>query len=188
MINHNVLLILYRNTIALFCAASISISPAVPKECVVDARPICVFTRAETDHNKLLAGSLWRYLRRGINYLEASGKNAPTYFKHPGGAAYGPLALTPIAIKDVKLHHPSMSRYSVKDVIKHRDLYEKFAVLYADLLLRHYIKIDYSRMSKEEIFEILEKAWFLGPGLYKQGHPVISSRESKAREYLAKRS
>ena len=132
------------------------------------------------------ADNLWQYLRKGLNYLEASGKEVPTRYKHPGGRAYGPLAMTPIAIKDVKLHHSSLSKYRFTDVIKDRDLYEIFAILYADLLLRHYMKMDYSRMPKEEVFAILEKAWFLGPTLYRQGHPVIASREVKAKEYISK--
>lgn len=134
--------------------------------------------------NICMQTSLWRYLRKGINYLEASGKDVPLSLKHPGGKAYGPLAITPIAIKDVQLRHPELRQYKFEDVISKRSLYEKFAVLYADLLLKHYIKIDYLKMPKEEVFQILQKAWFLGPTLYMKGHSVIASRETRACEYL----
>jgi hypothetical protein len=103
---------------------------------------------------------------------------------HPGKKAYGPLALTPVAISDVKKHYPGLKNISTEEVLLDKDLYEKFAFAYADLLLRHYIKADYFKMDKEQVFTMLEKAWFLGPTLYKKGHPVIESRELKAKEYL----
>jgi len=128
--------------------------------------------------------NLWRYLRKGINHLEASGKEVRPYFMHPGKKAYGPLALTPVAIRDVKKHYPGLSRFGIEEVLLDKYLYEKFAFSYADLLLRHYLKVDYFKMDKKEVFSMLEKAWFLGPTLYKKGHPVIASREIKAKEYL----
>jgi hypothetical protein len=127
---------------------------------------------------------LWRYLRKGINYLEASGNEVQPYYMHPGKKAYGPLALTPVAIKDVKKHHPELSRFGTEEVLLDRELYEIFAFRYADLLLRHYLKADYFNIDRKEVFSMLERAWFLGPTLYKKGHPVISSREAKAKEYL----
>jgi hypothetical protein len=41
-------------------------------------------------------------------------------------------------------------------------------------------------MPPERVFEVLEKAWFLGPGLYKKGFSVPDSREVNSREYIAK--
>lgn len=176
MVDHNVVLLLYRNTIALFCAASIAISPVGSGGPPRDDK-----VKMVTYHQRY---TLWQYLRTGLNYLEASGKEVPTFYRHPGGLAYGPLALTPVAVKDVKRHYRSLSGYRFEDVLTDKDLYEIFAVAYADLLLRYYIKIDYPNMPKEEVFEILQKAWFLGPGLYVKGQPVIRSRETKAMEYI----
>lgn len=188
MVDHNITIFIFRNALALLCAASIGISPAIPvkdvsipkKDCLVAVVPV-------NDEQVTLSAraSLWRYLRNGLNYLEVSGKNAPTYFKHPGGAAYGPLALTKIAVEDVKLRHPSMRRYAFGRIIRDPCLYERFARLYAELLLRHYLKIDYTSMPKIEVFDILQKAWYLGPTLYAKGHPVIPSRQFRAREYIS---
>ena len=88
-----------------------------------------------------------------------------------------------MAIKDVKKHYPCLYNVRVEDVLLDKNLYEAFAVLYADLLLKHYLKLDYLNMNKVEVFNILQRAWFLGPTLYLKGHSVIASREIKAREY-----
>jgi hypothetical protein len=176
MVDYNAALLLYRNALALLCAVSISASPAVPAKEIVNVRH---FEKILIDKNP------WPYLRSGINYLEASGKEVPLNYKHPGGKAYGPLALTPIAIRDVKLHYPSLSHYTLDDVLSDRFVYEKFAYFYAELLLKHYIKVDYLHMPRKEVFDILQKAWFLGPGLYKKGHSVIASRKIRAKEFTS---
>lgn len=126
---------------------------------------------------------LWRYLRSGLNYLEASGIEVPIEYVHPGGVAFGPLALTRVAVKDVLLHVSSMADYTIDEVLADGFLYEKCAALYADLLLRHYLKIDTDALTREEIFEILQKAWFLGPTLYKRGQTIPLSRAENARRY-----
>ena len=128
---------------------------------------------------------LWQYLRGGINYVEASGRNYPTDFVHPGGKAYGPLALTPIAIEDVIGHYAEFSQYSVSDVLSSSDIYEKCAAYYASLLLDHYLKVRSSDIPREKLFDILQRAWFLGPGLYKKGLDIPGSREFHAREYVS---
>jgi len=226
MVDYNVALLLYRNTLALLCAVSISVSPATYQGShnldiksitpslpgAIATKPACLPGRqslkeiassrqkaflAMTDeripsvsHNDRhettasVRANPWPYLRKGINYLEASGKELPLHYKHPGGKAYGPLALTPIAIKDVRLHYPSLAHYTFDDVLSNSSLYEKFAYFYAELLLKHYIKVDYLNMPEKEVFDILQKAWFLGPGLYKKGHPVIASRETRAKEFI----
>ena len=38
-------------------------------------------------------------------------------------------------------------------------------------------------MAKEDLFDILQKAWFLGPGLYKKGLPIPTSRQKHTEEY-----
>lgn len=176
----------------MLCAASLTISS--PAQVNVTA-PLKLTPPAATVINKNIQVNgtnvpaeteLWHYLRKGINYLEASGKEIPTYMMHAGGKAYGPLALSPIAIKDVKNHYPCLSGLRTEEVLLDKGLYEMFAFLYADLLLRHYLKLDYQRMNKKEVFRLLEKAWFLGPSLYLRGHPVIASREIKAAKYVGK--
>jgi len=179
MVNHHLLIALYKDAIALFCAASISVSSPA------DTQKYPFHHYEITSHNKT---ELWHYLRKGINYLEASGKDVPLDKVHPGGKAYGPLALTPIAVRDVQMHYPRLARHSFKDVISKRSLYEKFAFIYADLLLRHYIRMDYFNMPRTEVFEVLQRAWFLGPTLYEKGHPVIASRELQALQYISKTS
>jgi hypothetical protein len=176
MISHHLAITLYKDVIALFCAASLAISS--PAGITVDknlkGRDTGVHIRTE----------LWPYLRKGINYLEASGEEVPTYFMHSGQKAYGPLALTPIAIEDVKKHYPYLSGIRMEEVILDRNLYEMFALFYAELLLRHYLKLDYLNMDKEEVFKILQKAWFLGPTLYLKGRTIIATREARAADYI----
>ena len=198
MVDHNAAIFICRNTIALFCAAGIAISPVSLDKRVTPLKPLPKHECSSQGLNpgyrtgvKSINGiaifsdtRLWRYLRKGINYLEASGRDVPARYKHPGGKAYGPLALTPIAIKDVRLHYPLLSACALDDVLSDRELYEKFAAAYAELLLKHYFKIDYNSMPKEEVFEVLQKGWFLGPTLYKKGRPVIISRQRRASEYI----
>lgn len=182
MFNHHLTIMLYKEAVALLCAASLSISS--PTQANVTA-PLKL-APAVSVNSASAETRLWNYLRKGINYLEASGKEIPTYMMHAGGKAYGPLALSPIAIKDVKNHYPNLAGLKTEEVLLDKDLYERFAFLYADLLLKHYLKLDYQKMRKEEVFGVLEKAWFLGPSLYLKGHPVIASREINAAKYLSK--
>ena len=190
MFNGYFVKIFYKDAIALFCAASLAVSSPSPAKITAPLQltPQVKIT-ADKDLNSINADiymktKLWRYLRKGINYLEASGKEVQPYFMHSGRKAYGPLALTPVAIKDVKKHCPDLSRFGMEEVLLDKDLYEIFAFSYADLLLRHYMKVDYFKMDKKKVFHMLEKAWFLGPTLYKNGYPVIASREIKTKEYL----
>jgi hypothetical protein len=127
---------------------------------------------------------LWQYLRQGLNYLEASGQNYPPDFVHPGAVAFGPLGLSKVAVEDVFERFPSMSRFSANEVFKDPLVYENFAKCYADLLLRHYLGLDYWTMDKKEVFDVLQRAWFLGPNLYKQGASIIASRERRARNFI----
>lgn len=190
MVNSHLASILCKDILAIFCAASISVSssPLQLKDVKSASPPVKTWSFKNTEKSTQIKKNLWLYLRKGINYLEASGKDVPLALKHPGGRAYGPLALTPIAIKDVQMHYPRLAHYKLEDVLSKRSLYEKFAFLYASLLLNHYVKIDVSKMPKEEVFVILQKAWFLGPTLYMKGHLVIASREARAKEYLFKNS
>ncbi|MDD5173331.1 MAG: hypothetical protein PHV48_00685 [Candidatus Omnitrophica bacterium] len=184
MVGHNAAILIYRNALALFCAAGITVSPAaISKETPLPKPSLSISLPGERTYT-FSKTELWRYLRAGINYLEVSGRDVPVYYKHPGGKAYGPLALTPIAVKDVKLHYPQLSAYTFDNVLSDHELYEKFAAAYAELLLKHYLKIDYFGMTKEDVFEALQKGWFLGPTLYKKGHPVIISRQKRAAEYI----
>lgn len=184
MIDHNAAVFIYRNALALFCAAGIAVSPATISKDTPLPKPSFTITLINNRTGTFAEAELWRYLRTGIKYLETSDREVPIYYKHPGGKAYGPLALTPIAIKDVRLHYPLLSAYTLNNVLSDRDLYEKFAAAYAELLLKHYFKIDYSSMPKEEVFDALQKGWFLGPTLYRKGRPVIASRQRRAAEYI----
>ena len=131
-----------------------------------------------------MSKGLWSYLRRGLNFLESSGEDYPPQFIHPGGVAYGSLALTRIAIKDVIIHYKAFSGYSVDDILKSAELYEKCAVYFADLLLRHYFKMEYWKADKKELFAVLQRAWYLGPTLYKKGLTVPESREKNSLYFL----
>lgn len=128
--------------------------------------------------------ALWQYLRKGLNFVETSGEEVAPDFVHPGGVAYGAVALTRIAIQDVIQHSAEFAAYTVDDILDDSSLYEQCALYYADLLLRHYLKVQGIGMTKEEIFDILQKAWFLGPNLYKKGRAVPGSREKNARSYM----
>ena len=131
-----------------------------------------------------MSRELWQYLRTGLNYLETSGKNYPPSFMHPGGKAYGALGLSQVAVMDVIKNSPSLSKFIPEDVFTKIELYEEFAKSYADLLLRHYLGMDYSNMPQEQVFTVLQRAWFQGPGLYKKGSQPLLSREERAREYI----
>ena len=131
-----------------------------------------------------MSSELWQYLRTGLNYLETSGKNYPPGFIHPGGKAYGALGLSQVAVMDVIKNSPSLSKFIAEDVFTKDELYEEFAKSYADLLLRHYLGMDYSNMPQEQVFTVLQRAWFQGPGLYKKGSQPLLSREERAREYI----
>jgi hypothetical protein len=131
-----------------------------------------------------MTGSLWQYLRQGLNYLEASGKNYSPDFEHPGGVAFGPLGLSKVAVEDVFERFPSMSRFGIDEVFKDPIVYENFAKCYADLLLRHYLRMDYWKMDQKQVFDVLQRAWFLGPNLYKQGASIIASRERRAKIFI----
>ena len=202
MVDHNAAVFIYRNALALFCAAGIAVSPVAESSlrgAIATKQSFSEIASLTKRFARLPAGqagndryetdilvrtNLWQYLRSGLNYLEVSGKEVPIHYKHPGGKAYGPLALTPIAIKDVRLHCTLLSAYTLDNVLSDRELYEKFAAAYAELLLKHYFRIDFFHMPKEEVFEALQKGWFLGPTLYKKGRPVIASREERAAEYI----
>ncbi|MFA6216627.1 MAG: hypothetical protein WDL87_03130 [Candidatus Omnitrophota bacterium] len=133
-----------------------------------------------------MSAELWSYLRTGLHYLESSNINYLPSFEHPGKKAYGALGLSRIAAEDVRLHYPSLSGFTQEDVFSKQEVYEIFAQKYADLLLRQYLKIDYASMVAPEVFSVLQKAWFLGPGLFKKGVGVIASREKRAQEYMAR--
>lgn len=131
-----------------------------------------------------MSRELWQYLRTGLNYLETSGKNYPPSFIHPGNKAYGALGLSQVAVMDVIKNSPSLSKFIPEDVFTKRALYEEFAKNYADLLLRHYLGMDYSNMPQEQVFTVLQRVWFQGPGLYKKGSQPLLSREERAKEYI----
>jgi hypothetical protein len=142
---------------------------------------------ADADYPSInMSEDLWRYLRQGLNYLEASGKNYPPDFEHPGAVAFGPLGLSKVAAEDVFERFSSMSRFSIDEVFKDPIVYENFAKCYADLLLRHYLGLDYWKMDRKQAFDVLQRAWFLGPNLYKQGASIIASREKRAKEFMGK--
>jgi hypothetical protein len=128
--------------------------------------------------------TLWSDLRKGIHYLESSGKQLPPGFVHPGGVAYGELGLSKIAVKDVILRYPALSGISPEEVFSDSDKYELFAKYYADLLLRHYLGLEYWKLPESEVFDILQQAWFLGPTLYRAGRTVIPSRQLKAEKFI----
>jgi hypothetical protein len=155
-------------------------APAVVNDTALTLRPGKILTSMEMNEG------LWRYLRAGLNYLEASGKDYPPNFEHPGKKAYGALGLSRIAAQDVLQHYPALSKFSLEDVFSDREVYEVFAQKYAELLLRRYLKVDYEAMAAPEVFNVLQKAWFLGPGLFKAGVRVIASREKRAQEYAGR--
>lgn len=149
-----------------------STEPATQKPLPVDVQ--------KTDLND----GLWLYARNGIHYLETSGKDVGPSFAHPGGFAFGPLGLSKVAVEDVLNRSEELRRYSMDDIFTKKELYETFARAYAALLLEHYLKIDLASKSKEEVFQILQKAWFLGPNFYLQGKEIVASRAKRAQEYL----
>lgn len=152
---------------------------------IVSYRPVINSAAAPGLIDVIRDTSLWDYLRAGINYVEASGEELPVDFIHPGDVAYGPLALTRIAVKDVILHCENMSDYSIDEILSDDRLYEECGRLYADLLLRHYLKIKNKDISKEELFDILQRAWFLGPTIFKRSGRIPRSRADNARAYMA---
>ncbi len=155
-------------------------APAVLRDTALSSPP------PETLPSTAMSQELWRYLRGGLHYLESSGKDYPPNFEHPGKKAYGALGFSKIAAQDVMQHYPALAKFSLEDVFRDRQVYEVFAQKYAELLLRQYLKVDYASMAAPEVFSMLQKAWFLGPGLFKSGATVIASREKRAQEYVVR--
>jgi len=155
-------------------------APVVLSDTALTSQPIKVLP------SMAMSEELWRYLRAGLHYLESSGKDYPPNFEHPGKKAYGALGLSRIAAQDVLQHYPALAKFSLEDVFRDRQVYEVFAQKYAELLLRQYLKVDYASMAAPEVFSMLQKAWFLGPGLFKSGATVIDSREKRAQEYVVR--
>ncbi len=139
-----------------------------------------------THYNTLpMPQELWSYLRAGIHYLETSSKDLAPSFAHPGKKAFGQLGLSPAAVKDVKRLFPQFQEINDDVVFKERKVYEEFCCAYADILLRHYLKLPYQQMPKKEVFLILQRAWFLGPTQYRECPVLLLSREQATTRYLS---
>lgn len=170
--------------LVLFSARSVSSFDTTPIIAIA-AAPAGTLKVSATPVNVLGDPALWNYFRMGLNLLEASGEEVALDFVHPGGVAYGPLALTRIAVKDVVERCEQMRGVTFDEIVADARLYERCAMLYADLLLRHYLKVSGNALSREEIFDILQRAWFLGPTLYKKKAAVPPSREERALEFIS---
>ena len=99
MVSHHLAITLYKDVLALFCAASLAISTPSPHEnslrhcegtivpeaiSKIEIASLPSVVRNDMDKIDYMNTMLWPYLRKGINYLEASGKEVPTYFMHSG--------------------------------------------------------------------------------------------------------
>lgn len=132
---------------------------------------------------------LWRYLRRGLNFLEsplplqAPETVLPSYV-HPDGRGYGPYGLSPAAYADVQTAYPYFRPFSWGKVLSSPSLYERASQAFCDLLLKHTEEYLPASAERQEVFDLTQKVWNLGLRGFKQGRTVVSSRQRRAVEFM----
>jgi len=164
-------------------SANIAITPGavikVPSGPQVDNAPLFRYATPE----------VWKYLRRGLSYLESPKpllppEAVPPSYIHPDSKGFGAYGFSPGAYEDVRHFYPYFRQYSWNEIMKSSRLYDLGNQAFADWLignLQDYISAD---ASAQEIFDVVHRAWNLGLTGYKKGRVVVSSRIKRAGEFL----
>lgn len=133
---------------------------------------------------------LWAYLRLGLTYLESpkplSQPEAvsPEYI-HPDARGFGTYGLSPEAYEDVRRAYPDFKDCLWQNILSSPGLYELANQAFADLLLKNLQEYIPHQASREQIFDILQKAWNLGLGGFRNGRATLESRDRRAEEFKA---
>lgn len=132
---------------------------------------------------------LWEYLRLGLNYLESPKPLyppeavSPTYI-HPDLRGFGAYGFSPEAYCDVQRLYPFFRNYSWEDILHSQQLYELANQAFADWLLENLQDNIPANATKEQVFDVLHRAWNLGLSGFKNGREVIVSRNKRAAEFI----
>ena len=133
---------------------------------------------------------LWEYLRIGLTYLESPKPSSPpeavppTYI-HPDSRGFGTYGLSPEAYEDVQRLYPYFKDYTWQNILYSQQLYELANQAFADLLLKNLQEYIPEDATKEQVFDIIQKAWNLGLTGFKNGRETVASRIKRAEEFKA---
>jgi hypothetical protein len=131
---------------------------------------------------------LWQYLRIGLTYLESPSplqppETVPPAYIHPDSKGFGAYGFSPGAYQDVQRLYPFFREYSWQDIMRSTRLYDLANRAFADWLLKNLKDYIPEGASKQQIFDILHRAWNLGLAGFKKGRKVVSSRARRAEEF-----
>jgi hypothetical protein len=132
---------------------------------------------------------LWQYLRKGLNYLESPRplsrpEDVSAAYQHPDGKGFGPLGFSPAAYEDVQRVYPYFRQYEWRDVLGSSSLYDLANRAFADWLIANLQENIPQSSTRQQVFDVLHKAWNLGLSGYKNGRRVVYSRIRRAEEFV----
>lgn len=160
--------------------AAIKAAPALPIKQTLSQEPSFSYAHEE----------LWKYLRRGLNYLEspkpldAPEEVSPRYV-HPDGLGFGAYGFSPAAYEDVQRVYPYFRQYSWEQMLDSPRIYELANRAFADWMLKNLDAYIPQGASQKQVFDVLHQAWNLGMGGFKAGRNVVASRTRRAEEFKA---
>ena len=108
----------------------------------------------------------------------------------PGGPplpsrGFGTYGLSPEAYEDVQRLYPYFKDYTWQNILYSQQLYELANQAFADLLLKNLQEYIPEDATKEQVFDIIQKAWNLGLTGFKNGRETVASRIKRAEEFKA---
>lgn len=160
---------------------------AIAKECSPPLQ-----TRSEDGEKNIFVfatDELWNYLRRGLAYLESPEPQLPPEavspsYVHPDGRGFGAYGFSLEAYEDVQRLYPFFKQYSWTQLLRSQELYDLANRAFCDWMLKNLAAYLPEAAGKKELFTVIQKAWNLGLGGFKQGRQVVRSRELRAEEFL----
>ena len=157
-----------------------AVAPAVPMADIANAQPAFRYATPQ----------LWQYLRRGLNYLESPSplsrpEDVSAAYRHPDGKGFGPFGFSPAAYEDVQRVYPYFRQYYWQDILGSPQLYDLATLAFADWLLGNLQENIPQNSTRQQVFDVLHKAWNLGLSGYKKGRIVVSSRNRRAEEFVS---
>jgi hypothetical protein len=133
---------------------------------------------------------LWGYLRKGLTYLESPTPLLPPEavvpsYVHPDGRGFGAYGFSPEAYEDIQRLYPYFRNVSWEQLLGSQRLYDLANRALCDWMLKSLADYIPRSASKEEVFQVVHKAWNLGMGGFRKGREVVASRTRRAAEFLA---
>jgi len=171
------------NIILLSALAIILKAEPLSAEYLMGANPLAPPLQFQYAH-----AQLWGYLRLGLTYLESPKPSSPpeavppTYI-HPDARGFGTYGLSTEAYEDVQRFYPVFKNYNWQDILFSPQLYELANQAFADLLLKNLQEYIPKNATREQIFDIIHKAWNLGLTGFKNGRETVESRVRRAEEF-----